>query len=152
MNGRKITRQLLSLVAATIVMQGCALAPGMKAQNTEEARIEEENVIAITSVTTDLLKQMEAERRNRAEYLASELSEPHVSYLVGPGDVLNITVWDHPELTLPAGQFRDAETSGQLVDEDGYFFYPYVGNVRADGMTVAELRDFFDCKTQYVHQ
>jgi polysaccharide export outer membrane protein len=141
MNGRIITRQLLILVTAAIVMQGCALAPGMKARNTVEGKIEEENFVVITSLTMEMLKQMEADRRNQAEQVASELSEPHGSYLIGPGDVLNITVWDHPELTIPAGQFRDAETSGQLVGEDGYFFYPYVGKLRADGMTVSEMRD-----------
>ena len=73
--------------------------------------------------------------------VAQELFEPQGHYLVGPGDVLQITVWDHPELTLPTGQFRDAEVSGQLVDEDGTFFYPYVGIVRAEGLTVAQLRD-----------
>ena len=141
MNGGKITRQLLIPITAAMLMQGCALAPGMKAHNTVEAKVEEENFITITPITTELLNQMEADRRKLAEQVASGLSEPHVSYLIGPGDVLNITVWDHPELTIPAGQFRDAETSGQLVGDDGYFFYPYVGKLRADGMTVAELRD-----------
>ena len=55
--------------------------------------------------------------------------------------MLQIIVWDHPELTIPAGQFRDAETSGQQVGEDGYLFYPYVGMVKAAGMNVAALRD-----------
>ena len=30
---------------------------------------------------------------------------------------------------------------GQLVGEDGYMFYPYVGMVKAAGMNVAALRD-----------
>ena len=95
----------------------------MKARDTVEGRVEQENFLAITPITTELLNQLDAERMHRAKQVAEALYEPAGQYLVGPGDVLQITVWDHPELTLPTGQFRDAETSGQLVDEDGYFFY-----------------------------
>jgi len=142
MNFGKTLKRLTSLVATIIVLNGCALSPGMQAQNTEEGRIEEGNVITIEPISTALLDQLDAERKSNVRQLAKDLSGPQGSYLVGPGDVLNITVWDHPELTLPAGQFRDAETSGQLVDEEGNFFYPYVGKVRAEGKTVAELREF----------
>jgi polysaccharide export outer membrane protein len=123
------------------MLSGCALAPGMKASSTVEAKVEDGNYLRIKPITTELLKQIEIARKLETRQVVNEFSEPRGSYLVGPGDVLQITVWDHPELTLPTGQFRDAEISGQLVDEDGYFFYPYIGRVHADGLTVAELRD-----------
>jgi polysaccharide export outer membrane protein len=61
-------------------------------------------------------------------------------YVLGPGDIINVIVWDHPELTIPAGEFRSAEASGTLVGEDGNIFYPYVGVLHVDGLTVTQLR------------
>lgn len=61
-------------------------------------------------------------------------------YVLGAGDIISVTVWDHPELTNPAGDFRDAVSSGRLVGADGSMFYPYVGMIRVQGLTVAQLR------------
>ncbi len=84
---------------------------------------------------------MEAARSFEVRQIAEEFVAKPTGYIIGVGDVLQIIVWDHPELTMPAGQFRDAETSGQQVGDDGYIFYPYVGMVKAAGMNVAALRD-----------
>lgn len=62
-------------------------------------------------------------------------------YHVGPGDVLQIIVWDHPELTSPTGDFRDPVSAGRLVTADGNLYYPYVGEFFVAGKTAPQVRD-----------
>lgn len=67
--------------------------------------------------------------------------DPQVwNYKVGVGDILSIDVFDHPELTLPAGPQRSAAESGFRVQADGTFFYPFVGQVTALGRAPEQIR------------
>jgi polysaccharide biosynthesis/export protein len=50
------------------------------------------------------------------------------SYVIGPQDVLAISVWEQPDLT---GKFT--------VETDGSFTYPFVGRLKAAGMTLRDL-------------
>ncbi|MBQ1203696.1 MAG: polysaccharide biosynthesis/export family protein [Loktanella sp.] len=63
------------------------------------------------------------------------------TYQVGPGDILSVIVFDHPELTLPAGPQRSAAESGFQIASDGTFIYPYIGSVNAAGRSIGEIRN-----------
>jgi polysaccharide export outer membrane protein len=127
------------LIAGALLLQGCAIAPGMSMD--EPAELPEGKIVRVQTLTMDLLNQLEAEHKTEVRELAEEFAVRREEYLIGAGDVIQVIVWDHPELTIPAGSFRDAESSGQQVGEDGYMYYPYVGMVKAEGMNVAALRD-----------
>jgi polysaccharide export outer membrane protein len=71
----------------------------------------------------------------------SELLNSHPQpYIVGPQDVLLVTVWDHPEITLALGEFRTDSGSGTVVDDDGYIFFPHVGRLKVQGLSIPEIR------------
>lgn len=57
------------------------------------------------------------------------------NYMVGPEDVLTVTVFNEPQLS---GKFR--------VDNDGQFDYPFLGRIKAGGTTVGEIASVVKAK------
>lgn len=73
----------------------------------------------------------------------SLLEMPQREYTVGPGDVLNVVVFNHPELTNPTGTpslTGPSVASGRLVNADGEVFFPFVGELNVQGLTLKEIR------------
>ncbi len=138
--------------AALAFLCSCsALAPGMKlderaaidrareptATAADEARY---GVIPITpAVLTKVVEEAAKPEPPANDPLAAEAA--HYEYRVAPLDVLAVTVWDHPELTAPTGQFRSPEENGVPVTADGNMYYPFVGTVQVAGKTVQEIRE-----------
>ena len=58
-------------------------------------------------------------------------------YRIGSGDLLNVIVFDHPELMLPP---TGGVESGFYVQADGTFNFPFIGQVDARGHTAEAVR------------
>jgi polysaccharide export outer membrane protein len=82
-----------------------------------------------------------ATNRYKAKYTTYGPRTEPVDYELGPGDIISIIVWDHPELTTPAGTFRSAEQAGTVIAEDGSIYFPYVGMIKIAGLTTREVRN-----------
>jgi polysaccharide biosynthesis/export protein len=101
-------------------------------------------------ITPDLLRAQSAMRPRSVPSDITALFEKPAPYKIGPGDVLNIMVWDHPELSLPQGGLPTvgidytgsvSVASGYSVDSGGMIQFAYAGAVKVAGLTEMEARD-----------
>lgn len=126
-------------------LAGCSVTPGMRNDIDDGSTSANIEIVPITAqlVADSRVQQVAVDVGGLPAPLKS-VSEGADSYeyRVGPGDVLSIIVWDHPELTNPFGQLGDPTASGSLVARDGSMFYPNVGVFQAQGKTLAEVREY----------
>lgn len=112
---------------------------GLLERGADEAPSEDFDLVALTpAVVAELaVPRLTGPRPN------PELSEQirDYRYTIGPQDILMFTVWDHPELTIPAGEYRPAELQGHLVGPDGTIFFPYIGTVQVGERTLSAVRE-----------
>ncbi|MFN8010142.1 MAG: polysaccharide biosynthesis/export family protein [Holophagaceae bacterium] len=134
--------RLWAAASALALLTACA-APGMKMtmQAGSKATVERVDGVAVTlrPLNAATVKAL-APRGARLEDLEPLLAEKPAPYLIGPQDVLLVTIWEHPELTQPLGQFRNDAATGQVVDEEGNIFFPYVGMLPVKGLTASQVR------------
>ncbi|WP_404461730.1 polysaccharide export protein [Providencia rettgeri] len=140
----KLKRLSITVLMLT-VLTGCTVTPGAYMSTSGKNVVDTGDrditkLVDIYPISPKLLDDM---------YTAPTIAKPNAQlekqltnyeYRVGAGDVLTITVWDHPELTIPAGSYRSAQDSGNWVHSDGTIYYPYIGKVKVIGKTVTEIR------------
>lgn len=140
------------LVAATA---GCTVVPGsnMNRMNsvwfddTPEEYTPAETDIQYIPINATVLAHLS--QTTPAQVLSNtdiEVAIADYQYRIGPSDVLTIVVWEHPELTIPAGSFRTAAEGGNEVKADGTVFYPYAGEIQVAGKTTAEVKAMLEEK------
>lgn len=142
-------------IAALLALAACR-APGMKmdprALDAKVQTVEMDGQKVTLRPLTPQAVQEFGHRPREVEDLAGLLETKADPYHIGPQDILLVTVWDHPELTLPLGQFRTDAATGMVVDEQGFLYYPYVGRVKVGGLTVVQARELLTTKLDSVLQ
>lgn len=136
------TKRNILFLSVLALLSGCVLAPGMKMDNQPSASsstLAQQIQPTFIQITPQLIATMNQQSVNS------------VGYVVGPQDVLNIVVWQHPELNYPTDMGitqtgvntevnPTMSPNGFLVAPDGMIFFPLVGNVHVAGMTVGQIR------------
>lgn len=152
------------------MLGGCALSPGMSFSGSSGGSNASADVGATTGasvpsslvakgvagapagsvieITTELVAKEAAARPTGVPEDVKKLFATPTPYQIGPGDVLSIVVWDHPELNLPtSGGAGDSTTgansiaSGYTVDTNGFIQYAYIGPLKVEGLSEMGVRD-----------
>ncbi|MBN3816821.1 sugar ABC transporter substrate-binding protein [Paraburkholderia sp. Se-20369] len=103
--------------------------------------------VSIAEIDASLIRQLKAAEIATGADHAQALSSRPGPYTLGAGDVLQITVWDHPELTVAQGAQQPSNArpfdppQGFVIDYAGNVQVPYAGDVRVAGMTVDAARN-----------
>ncbi|WP_459252312.1 polysaccharide biosynthesis/export family protein [Paraburkholderia sediminicola] len=160
------------MAAVTLLTSACAVAPGMRMETSrvqdmadgpntssfigeagEGAAREKVNAttgtrdIAITEVDAALISRLAQSRKQHQLELSQLLSEAPRAYTVGPGDVLQIVVWDHPEFAAALGSSQTQSSprpgdplAGFVVDQNGSLTFPYAGALHVAGLRTEEIQ------------
>src|SRR5690606_18716320 len=112
------------------------------------------SVPRITRITPSLVLEEKRVREAEADTAYHALAGEGMPYVIGPGDILSIVVWDHPELVLPTQTYAigagateltlgdsSSNIPGYPVSAEGYIQFPYLGLVKVAGLTETEVRD-----------
>ena len=99
-------------------------------------------------ITADLIRLQRSQLAADDSQEVKRLFGTAKPYTIGASDVLNVVVWEHPQLTLPpaaSGPATDAAGissvgNGYNVNAEGAIQFPYVGLIKVSGLTEAQAR------------
>src|SRR5690606_6409570 len=118
-------------LTACVLLSGCVWEPGQHLTTAEpgpgQIRTSCSDQLDLVAITPRLIAQEQATHANTQGIPQGLLDYQPEHYRIGVGDVLYVTVWEHPDLTVPAGSQQQGALAGRLVQADGTLFYPYIG-------------------------
>ncbi|WP_425306349.1 polysaccharide biosynthesis/export family protein [Burkholderia perseverans] len=142
------------------VLAGCSTIPtsGPSASRINQAGQSAAQVdrdgIQVVDVTNDIARQLFAER-GANNFFTALGGRPAFNQQLGIGDTVEISIWEAPPATLfgaGGGSSHDAKSAAaggsqvtalpeQMINGDGAINVPFVGQIRAAGLTPVQLQN-----------
>ncbi|PLZ04480.1 exopolysaccharide biosynthesis protein [Burkholderia sp. WAC0059] len=163
-----LTKKLTVILALSAFVSACSTAPG---NYLSTSRLEDNTPTPDVTYPVHLIDaQLVMKQAQEAEAVAQTQALPPIgdlanySYRIAPADIIGVTVYDHPEISTPAGTTFSAggnttQTVGQAltqpyatalpgqsdpfgltVSTDGTIYFPFIGRILAAGKTPEQLR------------
>jgi len=142
-----------AMLCAALLGGACASSPGMHFDaKAPVTAVGPDATPDITPITLDLVRN----QRNVAQRELDKIDELFATpepYRIGPGDIVSVVVWDHPELVFPNQTYSigaayeipavggGANVPGYVVSAQGDIQFPYAGVMKVAGKTANEVRD-----------
>jgi polysaccharide export outer membrane protein len=147
-----------SALACAGVLQGCAIVPGMGnvepydgGELATQFRYlpDEAPEGQVTPISLALVRTLAQAAPQGVPLDVQALFGKSARYTIGPGDVVGVIVYDHPELLPNAGAVISQSVDptgvqvapGFIVDADGEVAFPYIGRVRVGGLSEGDASD-----------
>lgn len=143
--------KLLASTAVLMTISGCAQMPSSGFARTEVERLKENliiNNIQIIDVNSAIVREIASRRQQKM--FSDTLESNHLdAQNVGPGDAIEIAIWEAPPASLfgsGAVDPRNGSTTArgmtlpeQVVNKQGNINVPFAGQIKASGRTLEQI-------------
>jgi polysaccharide export outer membrane protein len=98
---------------------------------------------AVTTHVTVLNPVVSVETQTLTPAEVADLTDtvPNPAYVLGANDTISLSVYMHPELSMPPVTGLQGGGAGALITGDGTVQLPLIGSVHLGGMTLAQAQD-----------
>lgn len=110
----------------------------------------------IVSISTALIRTISQTNVSSPTAEVQKLFGKPQPYSIGPGDVIGVLVYDHPELLPNSGAVISQQADptgvsvapGFIVSSTGEISFPYIGKVKLQGLTEIEASDYIKSRLE----